>query len=102
MELKFSDYEYKRPDYTTYKADATEAIEQLKNAEDADIAVAAVMLMNGLLNETDKQANLAYIRQSINTKDEFYQAEQEYWDEYGPLFTEINTLYYHEIGRAHV
>ena len=97
MELKFSDYEYKRPDYTTYKAEATEAIEQLQNAEDADIAVAAVMLMNGLLNETDKQANLAYIRQSINTKDEFYQAEQEYWDEYGPLFTEINTLYYHAL-----
>ena len=26
--------------------------------------------------------------------DEFYDAEQNYWDEYGPLYEEINSLFY--------
>ncbi|MGP6140607.1 MULTISPECIES: M3 family oligoendopeptidase [unclassified Jeotgalibaca] len=95
--MKFSEYKYERPDYEVYKAEATAAIEKLKEAPDADEAVAAVMTMTNLLNEADKFGQLAYIRHSINTKDAFYQGEQEYWDEYIPLYSEINTQYYQAI-----
>lgn len=94
MGLKFSEYTYERPDYEAYKSEATVAIDKLKTAPDADIAVAAVITMNNMLNEADKQGQLAYIRHSIDTRDVFYEAEREYWDEYLPLYAEINTNYY--------
>lgn len=92
--MKFSEYKYERPDYAVYKDKATAAIEKLKQAHDGDDALAAATTMTTLLNEADKQGQLAYIRHSINTKDEFYQGEQDYWDEYIPLYSEINTQYY--------
>ena len=42
-------------------------------------------------------STIASIRNSINTADEFYDKEQNYWDEYGPLYTELNTDFHKAI-----
>lgn len=42
-------------------------------------------------------ATLSSIRHSINTLDEFYEKEREYWDEYSPLYEELNSLFYKSV-----
>jgi oligoendopeptidase F len=42
-------------------------------------------------------STLAHIRQTINTADEYYDSEQAYWDEYSPLYDELNTNFYKEL-----
>ena len=39
-------------------------------------------------------STLSSIRNSINTQDEFYEKEKAYWDEYSPLYEEINSDFY--------
>ena len=47
-----------------------------------------------LVNDFATMANLVYIRASIDTNDEFYQAERDYFDEVGPELEEVTTEYY--------
>ena len=42
-------------------------------------------------------STISSIRYSINTEDEFYEKERGYWDEYSPLYEELNSLFYKAI-----
>ena len=50
--------------------------------------------INALRNDFSTQANLVYIRASIDTNDEFYQKERDYFDEMSPEVEELVTEYY--------
>lgn len=92
--MKFADYAYARPDYEVYKEKGRHLIQQLKDAENAEGAIEAVNGMTALIADADTQANIASIRHTIDTTDAFYDKEDEYWNEYSPLYTELNTEYY--------
>lgn len=92
--MKFSEYEYTRPDFHTYQLDAKLVLDGLKHARDEDEAVAAVVEMTRLMMEQDKQSQIAFIRHTINTEDSFYESENDYWNEYAPLYDEIYDDYY--------
>ena len=36
-------------------------------------------------------SSLAYVRYTINTKDEFYDKENEFWDENNPIIEALST-----------
>lgn len=95
--LTFKEYTYERPDFDTFKDEATVIIEKLKNAESAKEAIEAANKMAKLQSTIDTQATLASIRHSIDTKDDFYDKEDNYWNEYGPLYQEVETSYYEAI-----
>ena len=86
--MKFSEMPYKRPDPQAVIAALQSLTERLKQA--ASYAEARAVFLE--YEEQDKQvsttANLAYIRQSIDTRDAFYNAEKEFWDEFGPELEE--------------
>ena len=50
--------------------------------------------INKLRSEMDTLSQLVYIRHSIDTNDEFYKAEQDFFDENGPVIQEYITDYY--------
>ena len=72
----------------------TSLIDQFKVASSASEQLNIVTEINETRNHIETMATLASIRHSIDTRDEFYDAEQNYWDEYGPLYEEINSLFY--------
>ena len=49
--------------------------------------------MLDILCEYSTAASLANCRFTLNTRDPFYQAEMEYYDEKGPLFNQLNVEY---------
>ncbi|WP_028274639.1 M3 family oligoendopeptidase [Atopococcus tabaci] len=95
--MKFTDYTYERPDYEAYKKDARTTIQQLKEAASADDAKAAVKKMSEMMRDIDTQVNLSYVRHTIDTRDEFYEQEDHYWNEHYPLYTELHTEYYRAV-----
>lgn len=95
--MKFTDYTYERPDYEAYKKDARTTIQQLKEAASADDAKAAVKKMSEMMRGIDTQVNLSYVRHTIDTRDEFYEQEDHYWNEHYPLYTELHTEYYRAV-----
>ena len=84
LDLKFSDYEYIRPDFDEIEKVVKEQTEKVKNAEHVNAAHEAYQRFSYALESADSMITLASIRNSINTKDEFYEKEIEFIQENSP------------------
>lgn len=90
----FKDYQYSRPNVAAMKEQQLALIEQFKHAQSIDEQSGVIEKLNAISNDFATMANLVYIRASIDTNDEFYQAERDYFDEVGPELEEVTTEYY--------
>lgn len=92
--MKFKDYKYERPNYEEIKKSFLELVYKIKNASTYDEQKLHINQLNNIRKHIETMSTLASIRNSINTADEFYDEEQNYWDEQGPLYTELNSDFY--------
>ena len=81
--MKFKDYKYVRPNIEEICKVTEEITEIIKNANDVNVIVDAIKRLNKMNSTYSTIANLAYIRNSIDTTDEFYEKEIEFLDEEG-------------------
>ena len=95
--VTFKDYTYTRPNMDELKVAVTALIEQFKAADTVEAQSEVIEQINKHRNSFSTMANLVYIRASIDTNDEFYQAERDYFDEVGPIAEEIVFEYYKEL-----
>ena len=87
--MKFSEMPYTRPDIDAVRAELAKIAEVLEAAEsDASVQIAAVEELNRVEGHVGTMAQLAYIRHSIDTRDEFYDKENDFIDEHMPLLEE--------------
>lgn len=86
--MKFSDMPYARPDLAAVEAELNEIITALQAAEDYAAAREAFLKKDKLMRHVDTALTLVSIRHSIDTRDEFYDAEQTYWNEKTPELQE--------------
>jgi len=87
--MKFSEMPYKRPDPEAIKKGFQDFTERLKNASSYEEAKATFLAYEDWYKIADTTATLAYVRQSIDTRDEFYSEEKDFWDEIGPEIEEV-------------
>ena len=87
--MKFSEMPYKRPDPEEIKKDFQDFTERLKKAGSYEEAKATFLAYEDWYKIADTTATLAYVRQSIDTRDEFYSQEKDFWDEIGPEIEEV-------------
>ena len=87
--MKFSEMPYKRPDPEEIKKDFQDFTERLKKAGSYEEAKATFLAYEDWYKIADTTATLAYVRQSIDTRDEFYSEEKDFWDEFGPEIEEV-------------
>ncbi|SEQ16524.1 oligoendopeptidase, M3 family [Ignavigranum ruoffiae] len=92
--MKFSEFPYRRPDLEAVKADFDQHIEQIKQANQAKDIKNAIKNIQDLQTMIETQATLASIRNSIDTRDAFYEEEMAFWDEHLPIIQEWVTSYY--------
>jgi len=92
--VTFNDYEYKRPNLEQDKSTFQELLTKFKEASSVEEQNEAIENINVFRNDYSTQANLVYIRASIDTNDEFYQKERDYFDETDPEIEEMITEYY--------
>ena len=86
--MKFSEMPYTRPDPEAVKAGLQQLTERLRNADSYEAARAVFLEKEEKEKTVDTMGTLAYIRHSIDTRDEFYDGEIEFWDEIGPEIEE--------------
>ena len=86
--MKFSEMPYSRPDKDEVIARLTGLAAQLKAADSFEAADAAFLAHDTEMSCVSTLANLVHIRHSIDTRDEFYSAESDWWDETLPLLQE--------------
>ena len=79
--MKFSEMPYSRPDMEALAAATTQTLETMKAAPNAAGQIAAYDAYEKKMQTAGTMQQIAYIRHTINTKDEFYNAENDYMDE---------------------
>lgn len=87
--MKFSEMHYERPDFEKYRNEAESIKEDFSKADSFADADAAFLRWDRLNSHVDTMMSLAYVRNTIDTTDEFYEKEVEYIDETSPLFAEL-------------
>lgn len=95
--MKFSDFEYKRPVYEDVKVEFLYIVVEIENSSTYKEQKEKIDKLNVLRNTVETMSTIASIRYTINTRDEFYEKEREYWDEYSPLYDELNSNFYKAI-----
>ena len=95
--LKFKDYKYERPDLERLSKDFEKLIEEFKNAASAGEQNEVIRKINKIRNNIETMASLVSIRHSIDTRDEFYEGENNFIDENSPKFEELTSKFYKEL-----
>ncbi len=86
--MKFSEYPYQRPDIEALKARMTETAATIRAAQTAAAQIAAFDSLTQESQYAETMMSLAYVRNTINTRDEFYDAERDYFDQIAPELSE--------------
>ena len=86
--MKFSEMPYQRPDAEAVKKELQSLTERLKAAQSYTEARAVFMEKEEKDKVVDTMGTLAYVRHSIDTRDEFYDGEKKFCDAVGPELAE--------------
>ncbi|MGI6781754.1 MAG: M3 family oligoendopeptidase [Acholeplasmataceae bacterium] len=101
--MKFKDYKYVRPNLDELRKALNEQIAKLTDDHTFEEQYQAYLEIDRISEDFGTMATLASIRNSINTKDEFYEKETEFFDvevpTLMPLFHQISLLLYNSKHR---
>lgn len=86
--MKFSEMTYTRPDVAALKQEIGACAEAVKNAQSAQEQINAFDRALSAQEKLETLASIAYVRHTIDTADEFYDAESNFFDEVGPELEE--------------
>ena len=94
--MKFNEMTYTRPDIDALLARCWELAAKAAAAPDGDALVRLYYEQSEAFAEYNTAANLANIHYTCDTRDEYWKAEQDFFDANGPAVTNANV----EISRA--
>ncbi|MHC6180033.1 M3 family oligoendopeptidase [Clostridium sp. JNZ X4-2] len=98
--MKFNEFKYERPDYDKIKKSIDSLVNKLKVSHSCEKQLDCINRINHIRNHLQTMGTLAEIRHSINTKDKYYDKERAYWDEYSPLYDELDFTFYKELVQS--
>ncbi len=90
----FQDYAYQRPVTADFRQQFENAIAQLRKETEPASLLAALKKIETLRADWDTMYNLCYIRHTVNTADEFYAAEKEFFSSNQPLYQELEAEFF--------
>jgi M3 family oligoendopeptidase len=94
FDMKFSQMPYERIDIEKATAFSHDIVEKIKNAQAADEVLALHKSFSKYAEHVATMGALSYTRHTINTKDEFYDKENDYYDEVGPVWKKVQVDFY--------
>ena len=87
--MKFSELPYIRPDLDQLRAQCDALCVRFENAASAEEQIAAYQDFEELSKDVMTNLTIASIRHTVDTRDEFYNAENDFSDEAGPQIEEM-------------
>lgn len=86
--MKFNEYKYERPDLEVFKKEMAVELENIATEKDPEVEIKAVYNVFDIMDKMDSMQQLVSIRHSVDTRDEFYEKEQAFYDENSPHIME--------------
>ena len=87
--MKFNEMKYERVDYELTSSKMNELLDAMEKAQNKETFLDLFFKLNDVRSHLFTMMILCSIRHSINTADEFYDEETNYWNETSPLFEAI-------------
>ena len=81
---------YERPDKEALMKEIAELTEALRNAKNYEEARTLFIEKDKIDRRVHTMSTLCYIRHSIDTRDEFYDGESDFWNAAGPEIMEYD------------
>ena len=91
--MKFEEFKYQRPDIETYQKKIQKLNDIIGETDDELKELQAINDLFAIIDEIDSFETLASIRNAIDTTDEFYEKEQEFFDLNRPKLQESYNLF---------
>lgn len=91
--MKFKDMPYERVDFDRVKKEMDEIIEEFDAAKNGEEQFEVHKKYYALSDRVSTLYTIAHIRYDIDTSDEFYEKEHEYYDEMLPMFESMALKY---------
>lgn len=86
--MKFNEMPYVRPDLAAFQAKMEEITQKITGAASPQEQIDAILEFDQVQAEINTAMSLAYVRHTIDTRDEFYDQENDYADEIAPAVQE--------------
>ena len=98
--MKFKDYVYERPDLKRITERYEILLEEFKDSQTLDQQNNILRQINEVRNNIETMSSLVHIRHSIDTKDEFYERENNFMDENEPKIEKLTFKFYKELVKS--
>ncbi len=95
--MKFSDMPYQRIDFDESQLQFNEIMKEFANAKSGEEQFEVHKKYYKFMDEVETMITIAQIRHDIDTKDEFYDEEQTYYDEIMPKLSNMQIMYLKEM-----
>lgn len=95
--MNFAEFEYKRPEMEAFSREFEALIHDFEAAESFAAQDAFFTKINDRRASFNSMYNICYIRHTIDTKDEFYEEENNFFDQQTPNFQALNTKFYKKL-----
>jgi M3 family oligoendopeptidase len=90
--MKFSEFKYERLDLEKFKKSLDELLGLINTGLDLKTEIDAIHKIFDIFDEAMTLGVLVSIRNSVDTKDEFYEKEQEFFDENSPVLQQYQQM----------
>jgi M3 family oligoendopeptidase len=97
---KFTELEYKRPDLEIVKERFESLIKKFDEAKNFTTQEDAIKEINALREDFSTAASLASVRNTIDISNQYYDIENSFFDQNGPLFSELNIQFYRSLSQS--
>ena len=91
--MKFQDMPYERVDFAQVEKDMKQLMEEFDAAKSGEEQFAVHQKYYALTDRVSTMMTIAQIRFDIDTSDTFYDEEHKYYDEQGPIFSNLVLAY---------
>lgn len=98
--MRFSELKYARVDVPALIDETDRLTAQLASAETAEQAIACIRALNEHTKKPATMITIASIRSSQNTKDAFYEGEQQYYAEAMPALTDRMSAFHMQMVKS--
>ncbi len=92
--LTFDQFPYHRPDMESVESDFEQCLNDFQAAQSFETHYEALMRLNAIREAFSSMYNLCLVRHTSDTRDPFYEKENDYFDEQLPAFEALNSRFY--------
>lgn len=92
--MHFEDFQYQRPDLDNFRQEFEAKLLEMDRAGSAEVQNQCIKAIDKLRTYFQSQYNICHIRHTIDTKNSFYEQENNFFDEQMPHYEALNNRFY--------